>query len=255
MHNLYPKESQNLDFLGHLEELRRRLLICLAFLAVASLIAFTQKKLLMGLIERPASGLIEKLIFIAPAEVFGAYIKISLLGGFILSFPVILYQAWAFLTPALTESPRTGLRIMVWMAAALVCFVAGILFSYFIAIPAALRFLISFGADIAYAYITLNKYVSFFGALILTGGLVFEIPIVMVLLVDTGLLKTRTVKTRRPYAYLTILVLAAVITPTQDVVNMLIFALPMILLFELGVWIASLVEKGKADLKKDEEGI
>ncbi len=243
--SLYPEESRNLDFLGHLEELRRRLLVCLGFFSLASVAAFFQKKLLMGLLERPAAGLIEKLIFIAPAEVFGAYIKISLLGGFILSFPVLLYQVWAFLTPAFEETPIKRLRILIWMLAALLCFAAGLLFSYFIAIPAALRFLISFGADIALPYITLNKYVSFFGALVLTGGLVFEIPIVMVLLVDTGLLKTRTVKTRRPYAYLAILVLAAVITPTQDVVNMLVFALPMILLFEMGVLISALVEKSK----------
>jgi len=249
MANPYPKESKQLDFFGHLEELRRRLFICLAFFAGASMVAFFQKKLLMGLIERPASGLIEKLIFIAPAEVFAAYIKIALLGGFILSFPIILYQAWAFLTPAWEESPRIGFRVVIWMSAALACFAAGILFAYFIAIPAALRFLIGFGADIAFAYITMNRYVSFFGALILTGGLVFEIPIVMVFLVDARLLKTGTVKGHRPHAYLTILVLAAIITPTQDVVNMLVFALPMILLFELGILVASIVEKGQTGIK------
>lgn len=243
MDDPYPAESRNMDFLGHLEELRRRLLVCLAFFAGASIFAFFQKTFLLSLLKKPAAGLIEQLIFIAPAEVFAAYIKISLLGGFILSFPVLLYQAWAFLTPALEGTPRQRVRILIWILTALACFGAGLLFSYYIAIPAALRFLISFGADIALPYITLNKYVSFFGAFILIGGIVFEIPIVMVLLVDTGLLKTRTVKTRRPYAYLAILVLAAVITPTQDVVNMLVFALPMFFLFEAGVLISGMIER------------
>lgn len=247
MSDLYPREARNLDVIGHLDELRRRILICLEFLFVASIISFIKGKALMWLAKRPADTLIGNLIFITPTEVFVSYVKVSFLVGFILSFPVILYQLWLFLAPAVAERKRK--HIVLWMGLALICFFAGILFSYFVAVPAALKFLLNFGKGIAVPAITLSKYISFFGALILIGGTIFEIPIILGLLTDIGLLESRILRAKRQYAVIIILIVAAVITPTQDIANLLIFSLPMILLYEIGILISKIVERRKKSKK------
>ena len=136
-------------------------------------------------------------------------------------------------------------RVAVWFITALCLFFAGILFGYFVAIPAALNFLLEFSRGIAVPMITLGKYISFFGALILVGGLVFEIPVFIGLLSDAEVLKVAVLKAKRHYAFLIIMILAAIITPTQDIFNMLLFAIPMILLYEIGIVVASKIERGK----------
>jgi sec-independent protein translocase protein TatC len=243
MNAFYPKETKKLDVISHLEELRRRILFCLAFFLISGIISFTKADLIMKAMRRPLEGLVAELIFISPTEAFTAYIKIALLAGFIMSFPVILYHVWAFLSPAVPKATRR--HIIVWLLFALVFFFSGIAFSYFIAIPLALNFLIGFGREVASPKITLGNYISFCGALTLVGGIIFEIPIVMGLLADAGLLKTSTLRRKRHYAVLAILVFAAVITPTQDIMNMLLFAVPMMALYEVGLVIATFVGKKK----------
>ena len=159
--------------------------------------------------------------------------------GFIVSFPVVLYHIWGFLAPAFPKKVRK--RVVFWTALALVLFFGGIAFSYFLAIPAALNFLIGFSTGVATAKITLGKYISFFAALILIGGIVFEIPVVIGLLTDAGILKPAILRKKRHYAILVIMIFAAVITPTQDILNMLLFALPMIVLYEVGIIISALI--------------
>ncbi|MFC1548642.1 twin-arginine translocase subunit TatC [Candidatus Omnitrophota bacterium] len=243
MSPIYPEEHKKLDVISHLEELRRRILICLMFLLAASVVAFWKGDSLMGLVGRPVAGLVDDLIFISPTEAFVAYIKVALLSGFIVCFPVILYNLWAFIAPALKKDMRG--RIFVWLSFALVLFFAGVAFSYFLAIPAALKFLIGFSKGVAVARITLGKYISFFGALMLIGGITFEIPIIIALLTDAGILNTEMLRKKRHFAVIVILILAAVITPTQDILNMLIFAVPMMVLYEIGVIIASFIERRK----------
>ncbi len=243
MNAFYPKETKKLDVISHLEELRRRILFCLAFFLISGIISFTKADLIMKAMRRPLEGLVAELIFISPTEAFIAYIKIALLAGFIMSFPVILYHAWAFLSPAVSKVTRK--HIIVWLLFALVFFFSGIAFSYFIAIPLALNFLIGFGREVASPKINLGNYISFCGALTLVGGIIFEIPIIMGLLADAGLLQTSTLRRKRHYAVLAILVFAAVITPTQDIMNMLLFAVPMMVLYEVGLVIATFVGKKK----------
>jgi sec-independent protein translocase protein TatC len=238
---LYQEEHKKLDVITHLEELRKRILYCLAALTVASVVAFWQGDRIMRLVKEPISGLVNELIFISPTEAFMAYVKVALLAGFVISFPVILYNLWAFILPALDKRVRG--RVVIWLSAALFLFLAGVSFSYFLAIPAALRFLIGFSSGIAVAMITLGKYVSFFGALTLVGGITFQIPIIIGLLSDAGILKAKVLRQKRHYALIVVLIFAAVITPTQDILNMLLFALPMMALYELGVMISVYIER------------
>ena len=240
---VYREEPRKLDFLSHLEELRRRIFFLLAFFIAAAVIAFTQGDLFLSVCIRPLKNTAAQLIFISPTEAFAAYLKIAFLVSFVLSFPVILYHAWAFLHPAFPRELRK--RIAGWLFLSLFLFVGGVAFSYFIAIPAALKFLIDFGTGIAEAKISVGKYISFFGALIIVGGVVFEIPVVMGFLADTGIVRARTLRKKRPQMLIAIMILAAVITPTQDIINMLMFALPMVILYEGGILIALGIEKRK----------
>jgi len=146
-------------------------------------------------------------------------------------------------SPAVDRNKQ--INIIVWVVLALFFFISGILFSYYVAFPAALKFLIHFGRDIAVPAIAIHKYISFFVAFMLIGGTIFEIPIIMGLLTDIGLLKPEILRKHRRYAILIILIIAAVITPTQDVVNLMVFSIPMLLLYEVGIIIAGLIEKRK----------
>jgi sec-independent protein translocase protein TatC len=248
MNAFYPEETKKLDVISHLEELRRRILFCLAAFVIASIFSFTKAESIMIAMRKPLEGLVAELIFISPTEAFIAYLKIAFLAGFIVSFPVILYHTWAFLSPAVSKTTRR--HIAIWLLFALVFFFAGIAFSYFIAIPLALDFLIGFGKEVAAPKITLGHYISFFGALTLVGGIIFEIPIAMGLLADAGLLQTRFLRRKRHYAVLVILIFAAIITPTQDIMNMLLFAVPMAALYEVGIIVAGVIERRKTIKKR-----
>ena len=241
MNSVYPEEPRKMDVLSHLEELRWRIIIVVGAFGVASIAAFSFGDRVMVLVRAPALPYVQNLIFISPSEAFLAYIKVSLLSGFIVTFPLILYQVGSFIMPAVPAKDRS--RILVWLLFALLLFAGGICFSYFIAIPAALKFLISFGSKIAIPQITIGKYISFFGALMLVGGSIFEIPIVIAIGADVGIVNSRFLRRKRPMAVLVILITAAVITPTQDMINMLIFAVPMIILYEIGISLAKFIEK------------
>ncbi len=229
-----------MHFVDHLEELRHRILAWLAVLAAATLGSWFFGMRLMKMVQAPIRRLEGKLIYIDPTEAFGAYMKIVLLAAFMVSLPFMLYQAWAFLSPAFEK--RTNRRMVLWLGMMLILFAAGVLFSYFVLIPAALGFLIQFGQGMAEAQITMERYVAFFVMLILAGGLVFEIPVAMAFLADLGLVKVQMIKKQRAVAFVLILIASAVITPTQDVINMMILAVPIYLLFEIGIMIAGWLE-------------
>ncbi len=244
----YPAESQKMGVIGHLEEIRRRIFICLIFLCVALVGCFACGQSLLEMTERPVKGLIPNLVFLGPAEAFAAYCKVVLLAGFILVFPILLYQAWAFFSPAFSKASRS--RAVLWLTAALGLFFSGILFSYFVLVPSALQFLLGFGKNLAIPMISLDQYVSFFVMMVLAGGLIFEIPLGMSFLTDVGFLKTDFCRTKRPLVLIGILVAAAVITPTQDIFNMLLMAVPMYLLYEAGISLSTLIERSRLQTRK-----
>ena len=243
MNDLYPPESQHLDIIGHLEELRRRIFVCLACLALCGAALFAKGRILVQWVKQPVSHLVDDLIFITPTEVFVSYLKVVILFAFVLSFPVILYETWAFFAPAASEGFRK--RAVLWLTLVMVFFLSGIWFSYKIALPGALRFLFAFGQDIATPQITLARYISFFVAFMVIGGVVFETPVLIGLFTDMGFLNARMLESKRKYALLFIMVFSAVITPTQDIFNMLVFAVPMALLFEVGIVVSRLIGKLK----------
>ncbi|MFH1394593.1 MAG: twin-arginine translocase subunit TatC [Candidatus Omnitrophota bacterium] len=237
------EETKRLEFIAHLEEIRRRILFVICIVICFTIISFWQIDRIMMFVTTPIKKYVPELIFISPTEAFSSYIKLALLSGVVFTFPFMLYQLGAFVLPAFKIKARR--RLLLWLFSGAVLFYAGLMFSYFIAIPAALDFLLTFKSEFVTARITLGKYVSFFSALIFVGGFIFEIPVIAAFLTDAGIVNAHMLKAKRKYAVLLIAVLAAVITPTQDIFNMLLFAVPMVVLYEISIFISGIIEKSK----------
>jgi len=225
--------SAKMSIIEHLEELRRRIIFSLVFFLAATIFSFVFISKISEILRLPALGIIENFIFTSPTEVFTAYLRLSILAGFIISLPFILIQAWLFLIPALPQEKKEA--IAGWLIISFSLSMFGIAFSYFFALPFALKFLINFAQDAAVPMISIGKYFSFAGALLLVGAGIFQIPIIMALLSYIGGMNAAFFRKNRKYAIVAIFIIAAVITPTQDIVNMLIFAVPMLALYEAGI--------------------
>lgn len=231
-------DAKDLTLLQHLEELRRRLIICLIVLAVGCACSFPLSGSILKILKLPASGLIQKLAFFSPQEAFMAYFKIAIFGGLVISVPVILYQTWAFISPAVEDRLRKG--PFVFIIFSLIAFIGGCLLAYFLLLPAALKFLLGFGQGELEPVISVEKYISFALAIILCTGLVSEMPVLSFILSKLGILNHRFLRKRFKYAVLVIFILAAIITPTPDIFNMTLLAIPMVLLYEISIWISFL---------------
>ena len=242
-------EPGSMSLSGHLAELRRRILVCLIFFAAVVLCLFFQGYVLLDILEAPAKGAIKEFIFTAPTEAFTTYFAVVLLAAFIVSFPVMLYQLWAFVAPAMPRAFRRA--TLIWFLFALVSFFGGISFAYGILLPSAFSFLVGFGEGIAKPMISLAQYMTFAVTIVLIGGGVFEIPFLMGVLTEVGLLNTKMLRSSRRYAILIIFIFAAVITPTTDAFNMIVFAVPMVLLFEVGIMICGVIEKRKIKILQE----
>ena len=230
--------DKSLTLVEHLGELRKRIIICLVVLGITTAASFPFASYILKIIKIPAAGLIERLVFFSPQEAFLIYMRVALLCGCVISLPVILYEFWMFITPAIEKRLRrytTYFILFCFMA-----FILGSLFAYFILIPPALKFLLSFAKDQLEPVISASRYISFTIGLILGCGLVFQMPVLSFILAKLGIINAQILRKKYKYAILIIFILAAIITPTADAFNMLILALPMLLLYEMSIWITHL---------------
>jgi sec-independent protein translocase protein TatC len=225
----------------HLEELRRRLIVCLVAIAVGILISFIFADQLFQILIRPAGGI--NLIFIEVTEMLSTYMQVCLIGGIIIAMPVLVYELIAFVSPALNPGEKKYLWII--LPFILLMFAGGVLFAYFVLIPPAMQFLLSFGAGIATPQIRIGNYISLVSRLLLAIGLVFETPVITTFLARLGILSSKWLAAQWKWAVILAFVLGAVITPTLDPVNQTLIALPLIILYLLSILLARLVEKRK----------
>lgn len=239
MNDMYP--AARMTIIEHLEELRKRIIISLILFAAAAAFSFIFVNKISDILRLPALGIIENFIFVSPTEVFTAYLRISILSGFVISLPFILHQLGMFLAPAI--SPEKRKSVFLWLVASFLLSMAGIIFSYFLALPFALKFLVNFARGAAFPMISIDKYFSFAAGFLLIGAAVFQIPVIMGLLSGIGILNSIFFRKNRKYAIVAISILSAVMTPTQDIVNMLIFFIPMFALYEIGIWISWIIER------------
>jgi len=184
------------------------------------------------------------LVFIDVTEMIGIYMKVVFYCGIALSLPYLIYQLVRFLSPAMTDKEKRYLYFS--MPLVVLLFVAGVCFAYFIFLPPALNILLHIGGDIARPMIDVSNYVSVLVRLLLAVGLVFEMPLVITLLAKLGVVSPQKLAKGRKWAALAAFVLGAIITPTVDPVNQTLVAAPIIVLYELSIWLAKLAYPRKA---------
>ncbi|RMH22029.1 MAG: twin-arginine translocase subunit TatC, partial [Acidobacteria bacterium] len=219
-----PQDAEELARMGlleHLEELRRRILRALAALVVGFAACWAFSRGIYDFLAQPIYHLMppgKKLTFLGVTDPFLIYVKVALLAGTFLASPYVLYQFWAFVAPGLyRRERRTALPFVVFGS---LLFVGGGAFAYYVAFPFAVQFLLGVGQDFE-AQITVDRYLSFLMTVMLGMGLMFELPVVIVLLTRLGLVTPRFLLRHFRWAVLIIFIAAALITPTPDVFNML----------------------------------
>ncbi|MCK4962277.1 MAG: twin-arginine translocase subunit TatC, partial [Anaerolineales bacterium] len=209
------REESKLSLLDHLLELRQRLIKSVIAVAVASVIAFIFYEWIFYILKLPTEGL--NLIYIEMTEMLGTIMKVCLITGIILAMPYLVYHGIMFVSPALTPKEKKYVYfILPWIA---LMFTGGVVFSYFVLIPPATKFLVSFGSGIASPEIRVGNYISVVARLLLAIGIVFEMPVITTFLARVGVLKPKWLSDHRKTAIIFAFILAAIITPTFDPIN------------------------------------
>ncbi len=229
----------------HLNELRRRLIITAVATVVATVVAFVFHERILEFLLVPAEDFgMEpgtKPIFTDVTEMIGVTMKASLMGGVVLALPMVLYQVVMFVAPGLTGREKGYLYI--FLPGTLLAFAGGVMFGYYILLPPALRFLFTFGSDIATPMIRIGNYMSVVTSLLFWMGIIFELPLVMFFLARLGVVSSQWLAKYRRYFLVVAFLLGAAITPTVDPVNQTLVAVPIVVLYEVGIWLAKLAER------------
>lgn len=239
---------QTNDLSIHLEELRRRLISILIFFAACSVLSFCFSDSLIEWMVRPIAGAIQSLYFLSPYEAFLIRLKISAAAGLVLSLPLIFYHFWAFVRPGLFRKEANAVVFITFFS--VLCFLIGAVFAYVLAIPFALRFFLGFESAFLRPLISIAAYTSFFVALVLAFGLMFELPVILIGLIWLGVLGSSFLAAQRKTAIVLILILAALVTPTVDVITQCLLALPLWLLYELSLFIGRIIERSRRVQKR-----
>lgn len=226
-----------MSMVDHLQELRRRLIIASLAVGAASIACFYFVEDLMRWITRPAG----KLYYLNLAEGFFAYMKITIFAGFLLALPIVLYQAWAFVVPALTRSERKLAVILVPVS--VVLFLVGITFSYFLVLPVALKFFMGFANESLQPLLSLGQYLSFVLSMLLPFGFIFELPLILFVLAKLGVISSAFLAAKRKIALLLAFVAGGVISPTPDLFGQVMLAVPLLLLYESSIWMVKTLLK------------
>jgi sec-independent protein translocase protein TatC len=234
-----------MPLMGHLGELRRRITYSAIVVVVFVIAAFIFKDYVLALLMRPLrqAGFTENLATFGVTEAFMQILKVSIYAGLVIALPFLLYQFWAFIMPALYENEKRS--VIPYVIFTTVLFLAGIAFAYLIVLPVGLRFLVGYGDQFFNQLFQAERYFSFISLFLLAFGLVFELPLIMMLLAWAGLVNHIKMRKYRKYAILVEAVIAMVLTPSQDPVSMALMLIPLMVLYEFGIWLAKVAEKRK----------
>ena len=232
MRKTLAERDKELSLMQHLAELRNRLMVASAAVLIATVVGFYFAKDIILALEVPAH-LGKPLQIISPTEGFTTYMRVALFTGIALAMPVILYEIYAYVDPALRPGERRFILLLGPFILAL--FIGGMAFCYFLLLPKAIEFLFTFGSDVFEASPRASEYISFVTTFILGVGLVAEMPVIIFALTRIGLVSRDWLAKRRGYILIICFVIGAIITPTPDPFNQTLVSVPMYLLFELGL--------------------
>jgi sec-independent protein translocase protein TatC len=238
--------TKTMPLTGHLGELRKRIIYVMIVVVICVIVAFIEHKWIFKLLLYPLANtdVDKRLTTLGVTEAFMQTLKVSIYAGLIVSLPFILYQFWAFTMPALYENERKN--VLPYVAATTGLFLGGVVFGYMVVLPVGLRFMVGYGGEIFNQMLQAERYITFVVTFLLAFGLVFELPLVMMLLAWAGAVNHVRLRKIRKYAILVEAIVAMVITPSQDPVSMMLMLIPLIILYEVGIWLAKLVGRRKA---------
>lgn len=229
------RHDDEVSLVDHLDELRSRIIYSLIALTVAFGLCFWQSSVVLDIAAAPLPEAEQQLIVLAPAEAFMTTVTVCLYAAIVLAAPFISYQIFAYVLPAF--SPRERRVIMPLVIAIPALFIAGVVFAYFVVMPAAVDFLLSFNSDQFSTELRAREYYSFFATTMIAGGIVFQVPVIVLALVRLRIVTIDQLRKNRRYAYLGIAVVAAAL-PGVDPITMLIEMVPLLMLYELSILLA-----------------
>ena len=244
-------EAPSMPLLAHLEELRKRVIFSVAGVLVGFLSCWSLADRIFGLMQQPIiqalrhHGLSGGLVYLNPTEPFNLYLEVGFVAGLFAASPFVFYQLWLFIAPGLYRKEKR--YVLPFLVSTVGLFLAGGLFGYRMVYPASLDFLIGYGQRFQ-PMITIGEYTRLFLTIIIGLGLIFEMPILVFFLALMRVITARWMWRNLRYSILAIFVLAAIITPTTDILNMCLFAAPMIALYGISIGVAWLVTGARAQM-------
>lgn len=235
-------EQKQQGFIEHLEELRRRLFIALGAILAGTIAAYAFSEKLLHFLIGPIRPEMGRIYFFSPSEAFVIRLKVAFLAGVFLTSPILISQIWGFVAPGLYQKEKR-MAVPVVLATSLL-FIGGAFFSFFLVVPIALQFLISFQTHLLQPMISIENYLSFLTSMALAFGVAFNLPVVIIILTGLGVVKVSSLVRYRRHAVVLVFVVAAILTP-PDVISQILLAIPLLLLYEVGILGAKLTTRGR----------
>jgi sec-independent protein translocase protein TatC len=255
--------EDRLTLFEHLDELRRRIFVCIIAATLGVVLAALFNSFMFEILLHPLRAVpnlpesATEITTFSPAEPFMVSLKVWVVGGLILSAPVIIYELWAFLAPAFSANEKKYFYPVVF--ATTILFFLGCALAYFLVLPKGLSFLLTFSSGFFNVQLRAQEYFTFMALFILAFGVVFELPVILVLLAKVGVIDDKWLKKNRRWAVLAMAFAAAVITPSQDAFSMLAMFVPLYVLYEVSIVVSRFVqpkgvEASTVEEPGDEEG-
>ena len=247
-------EDHKMSLTEHLIELRKRIFRILIALLIGFGACYYYKDLVFDIITKPLTKVLPKngyLIYTGLTEAFFVYMKLAFFASLIITSPFILYQIWKFISPGLLLKEKK--YVVPFVLSSTLLFISGVLFGYFIALPPAFEFFVSFNNQYLQAMISFGDYLSLFVTFLLGFGLSFELPIFIFFLAKLGIVNAKMLSQQRKYAILIIFIVAAILTPSPDALSQILMAIPLMFLYEVSIFVARFAAKKKINSENKEQ--
>ncbi len=245
--------EKKMSILKHLEELRRVLIVSFISIIPTSAVGWYFRLQILKLLTKPVDKMHYKLVYIGPTEAFVANIQLAIMAGVILASPIIIWQIWSFVAPALKQKEKKSALVVIPVS--MLLFVGGVVFGYFTVFNFGIEFLLGFGGESLAPMLSLSKYLSFAFWFLLPFGLIFEMPLVILFLTRIGIVTPEFLAKNRRYAILLIFIISAVVTPTTDMLSQFAMGGPMYILYEISIWLSRFmkVKRNQQEAEEEEE--
>ncbi|PKN51649.1 MAG: twin-arginine translocase subunit TatC [Deltaproteobacteria bacterium HGW-Deltaproteobacteria-13] len=252
--NSGESEDRKMSLTEHLIELRKSLTNSLIAVGIGFGVCYYYKDFIFSIVTRPLTQALPKnsyLIYTGLTEAFFTYMKVAFFASLIITSPFILYQIWKFIAPGLL--PREKKYVVPFVISSSVLFISGVLFGYFVALPPAFEFFVSFNNQYLQAMLSFKDYLSLFVTFLLGFGISFELPIFIFFLTKLGIVNAAMLSKQRRYAILIIFIVAAILTPSPDALSQVLMAIPLMFLYEVSIFVSRFAQKGKVESASNKE--